>query len=167
MTLRGWVPAAGPLSELQREMNRLFDSVFGKHVQQLGRIRAGYVYPPMTVRETRDDYVVECEVPGLEMDDLEVTVTGNHLTVAGRRADAVPEENVTLHRRERDAGRFSRALTLPGTVDSTKCEAHLAKGILSIRVPKAEETKPKRVPLAVEGRSESAPKKIDTKKEEE
>lgn len=130
-------------------MNRVFDSVFGRHFQSVGRIRSGYVYPPTNVRETDDAYTVQCEVPGLEMADLEVYVTGDQLTVSGSRTSTVPEEEVTLHRRERDAGRFSRAVTLPGPVDSSGTEATLADGILTVRIPKTEEAKPKRVEVHV------------------
>ncbi|MBM4018745.1 MAG: Hsp20/alpha crystallin family protein [Planctomycetes bacterium] len=149
--IRGWVPAPGPFGELQREVNRVFDAVFGKQLGAPGRIRAGYVYPPMNIWETGDGYVVACEVPGLEMADLEVYVAGDQLTVSGRRAEAVPEQGVTLHRRERDSGHFSRAITLPGPVDSTKTEATLADGVLTVRIPKAEEAKPKRITVHLEG----------------
>ena len=149
MAMKAWVPAAGPLAELQREMNRVFDSVFGRHFKPVGRIRSGYVYPPTNVRETDDAYTVRCEVPGLEMADLDVYVTGNQLTVSGSRKRTIPEEKVTLHRHERDSGRFSRAVTLPSPVDSSGTEATLADGILAIRIPKTEEAKPKRVEVHV------------------
>jgi len=151
MAIRAWVPAAGPFSQLQREMNRVFDSVFGQHFGPVGRALLGYVYPPVNVRETGDHYLVECEVPGLEMEDLEVYVTGDQLTVSGVRASTIPEENVTLHRRERDAGRFSRGIALPGPVDGSRTAATLADGILTVRIPKTEETKPKRVEIQVAG----------------
>ncbi|KPJ75702.1 MAG: hypothetical protein AMK72_02855 [Planctomycetes bacterium SM23_25] len=149
MAMKAWVPAAGPFAELQREMNRVFDSVFGRHFRPVGRIRSGYVYPPTNVRETDDAYTVQCEVPGLEMADLEVYVTGDQLTVSGSRASTIPEEGVTLHRRERDTGQFSRAVTLPGPVDSGGTEATLADGILTVRIPKTEEAKPRRVEVRV------------------
>ena len=150
MATGGWIPAAEPLAHLQREINRLFDAVFGKHFFTPGRLRAGYVYPPTNVRETADQYVVACELPGLTMDDLEVYATGDEVTISGRRPDAIPEEGVTLHRRERDAGRFGRALTLPGPVDSSRTEASLRNGILVIRIPKAEEARAKPIQVRVE-----------------
>jgi HSP20 family protein len=150
MAIKAWVPAPGPLGELQREMNRVFDAVFGKHFGPLGRMRVGYVYPPMNVRETADHFVVACEVPGLEMDDLEVFVAGDQMTVSGNRPGAIPEEGVVLHRHERDAGRFSRAVTLPGPVESGAAEARLVDGVLTVRIPKTEQTKPKRVEVRVQ-----------------
>jgi HSP20 family protein len=148
--IRGWVPAPGPFGELQREMNRVFDAVFGKQLGSPGRIRTSYVYPPMNVWETADGYVVACEVPGLEMGDLEVFVAGDQLTVSGNRAGSIPD-SATLHRRERDSGHFSRAITLPGPVDSAKTEATLAEGVLTVRIAKAEEAKPKRITVHLEG----------------
>ena len=150
MAIKAWVPAAGPFGELQREMNRVFDTVFGKQFGGPGRMRVGYVYPPMNVRETGDHFVVDCEVPGLEMEDLEVYVARDQLTVSGQRKRALPEDGVTLHRHERDAGRFSRAITLPGPVDSSATEATLSDGVLTVRIPKTEDTKPKRVKIRVE-----------------
>jgi HSP20 family protein len=150
MAIRGWVPAFGPLTELQREIDRLFDGVVGRQFGRPGRWRVGYVFPPVNVRETDDEYLVECELPGLKMEDLEVTVTGDQLTVAGTRPDTTPTEGATLHRRERDAGDFSRALTLPGAVAADRCEARLKCGILSIRIPKAETAKPKRIEVWAE-----------------
>jgi len=149
MAMRAWVPG-GRLAELQREMNRVFDSVFGKQLGLPGRWRIGYVYPPMNVRDTADHYLVECEVPGLEMDDAEVFVAGDQLTVSGTRRTAVPEDGVTLHRREREGGKFSRAITLPGPVDGGKTEARLVDGILTITIAKTEASKPKRVEIRTE-----------------
>ena len=149
MALKAWVPAAGPVAELQREMNRVFDTVFGQHFGPLGRLRAGYVYPPMNVWENDAEYVVTCEAPGLEMEDLEVYVAGDQLTVSGGRADTIPESGATVHRHERDAGRFSRAVTLPGPVLSDKTQACLAEGILTVRIPKTEEAKPRKIQVKV------------------
>jgi len=144
MALRAWVPSAEPFAELQREMNRLFDTVFGR---AFGTTRLGtaYVYPATNVREADDAYIVECEVPGLEMDDIEVYVTGDQVTISGTRKTNIPEDGATVHRRERETGRFSRAITLPGPVVGDATEARLASGVLTIRIPKTEEAKPKRI----------------------
>jgi len=149
MAFRAWIPSPGPYAQLQREMNRLFDTVFGRHLGP-GRVRAACVYPGTNVRETQDAYVVACEVPGLEMDDLEVTVTAGQLTLSGVRRSSIPDEGATLHRRERDTGQFSRAVTLPGPVQSDAAEATLSNGVLTVRIPKTEESKPKRVHVQVD-----------------
>jgi HSP20 family protein len=149
MAMRAWVPGVH-LAELQREMNRVFDSVFGKQFGGAGRWQIGYVYPPMNVTDTADHYLVRCEVPGMEMEDLEVHVAGDQLTVSGVRRAGIPEEGVTLHRREREGGKFSRAITLPGPVDGGKTDAKLADGILTVMIPKSEASKPKRVEIRAE-----------------
>ena len=147
MAIKGWVPAVGPLTEFQREVDRLFGRLFGNHLGAPGRMRSGYVYPPVNVRETAEQYVVECELPGLDMEELEVIVSGDQVAVAGERPDRLPAEGATLHRRERDTGRFNRALALPGPIQPDRCEARLRDGVLTIRVPKAEEAKPKKIPV--------------------
>jgi HSP20 family protein len=131
-------------------MNRVFETVFGQHFGQAGRMRAGYVYPAMNVTETEADYVVQCEVPGLDMADLEVYVAGDQLTISGSRPETIPDGDVTLHRHERDAGRFSRAITLPGPVDSAKTQATLAEGVLTVRIAKTEEVKPRQIAVRAE-----------------
>jgi HSP20 family protein len=160
MAIKGWVPALGPLAQFQREIDRLFGAVFDRQFGRPGILRAGYVFPPVNLRESDEEYLVRCELPGLEMEDLEVTVTGDHLTVTGERADPTPEEGVTLHRRERDFGRFSRALTLPGPVEGDKCRATLRDGILTIRIPKAAAARPKRVQVRAEPENKPESKEV-------
>lgn len=150
MALKAWVPAAGPVAELQREMNRLFDSVFGQHFGAIGRLRAGYVYPPMNVWETDEQYQVACEVPGLEMDDLEVSVTGDVLTIRGEKKDETVQKGRNYHRVERRYGSFTRSLTLPAPVNTDGVEAKARNGVLEIRLPKKEEVKPRRVEVKTE-----------------
>jgi HSP20 family protein len=70
--------------------------------------------------------------------------------VSGRRAEAIPEQGATVHRHEREAGRFSRGVTLPGPVAGDNTQAVLSDGILTIRVPKAEEAKPRKIEVSVE-----------------
>ncbi len=68
MAIRAWVPAAGPFAQLQREMNRVFDSVFGQHFGPVSRTLLGYVYPPVNVRETGDHYLIECDIKEVKPD---------------------------------------------------------------------------------------------------
>ncbi len=78
------------------------------------------------------------------MEDLEVLVSGNEVTITGERKIREPE-SANWHRRERSQGRFSRTLTLPWEVDADKVQATLRDGVLSVRLPKAESAKPKKV----------------------
>lgn len=102
-------------------------------------------FPPLSAWEQDDAYVVEAELPGLDLKDLEIYVTGqNQLTIKGQRAASAPDKAVQ-HRQERHFGKFVRSLTLPGLVDSNKVEARLENGVLTIRLPKHEGAKPRKI----------------------
>jgi HSP20 family protein len=130
-----------PLARLQNEVNRLFENVF-EDSPALRGYAAGY--PGVNLWEEGDTAYVECELPGVGMDDLEIYVTGNELTLNGQRKIAAPE-NASWHRRERATGRFSRTLTLPWEIDAAKVEAKLRDGVLTVSLPKCESCKPKKV----------------------
>lgn len=125
------------LARMQDEMNRLFDRWGGND---------GYAtFPAVNVREQNEALDVEAELPGMNLDDLEIFVTGNtQLTLKGERKTTVPEKG-TQHRQERPVGKFVRTLTLPFPVDDTKVEARLENGVLSIHLPKHEAARPRRI----------------------
>jgi HSP20 family protein len=122
-------------------MDRLFDAF---DQQQPGHSGAG-VYPAVNITEDTEAFYVSAELPGLQSDDLELNVTDNQLTLAGERK--IPEEaaDARYHRREREAGRFSRAVALPGDIDTEKVKARLTDGVLTVTVPKAEKAKPRQI----------------------
>ena len=130
-----------PLMRLHNEMNRLFESVFDD-------LPAGRPYaagwPALNTWEDGDNAYVEAELPGLSMDDLEVYVTGDQLTIRGERKIADPQDG-SWHRRERSQGRFSRTVALPWEIDPDHVEAKLQDGVLTVRLPKCEACKPKKV----------------------
>jgi HSP20 family protein len=103
------------------------------------------VFPMLNVSATTNTYVVRAELPGIKAEELEIMVSGNNLTLSGERR--IPEENkaAKYHRKERESGRFSRALTLPGPINAEKVDANLKNGILTIVIHKAEEAKPKKI----------------------
>ena len=84
-------------------------------------------------------------MPGLEADDINISVTGSNLSISGERKIPSEGENVRYHRREREAGTFSRVVALPGEVDADKVEARHEQGILTVVIPKAEASKPKQI----------------------
>ena len=93
-----------------------------------------------------DSAHLEAELPGLALENLEVLVTGSELTLKGERRITTPEV-ASWHRRERPSGRFIRTIALPWEIDAGNVEAKLRDGVLTIRLPKAESAKPKRVKL--------------------
>ncbi|MBT8485602.1 MAG: Hsp20/alpha crystallin family protein [Phycisphaerales bacterium] len=128
-----------------REMDRLFDSMMSS--QPLGfapALRGQWSYPAINVWEDEDNFVAEAELPGMSLDDIEVLVTDDELTIKGAREIAVPEESRPL-RRERASGVFERTITVPGPIDGDGVEAKLTHGVLSITMPKAEAAKPRRI----------------------
>lgn len=107
---------------------------------------AGFV-PDFEVRETKDAYIFEADLPGVEEADVEVSVTGDRLTISGRRQEERREEGDRYFAYERAYGNFSRTFTLPEGVDVNNMRAELANGVLRIVLPKKPEVQPRRIPL--------------------
>ena len=128
----------GALLSLQRELGRSFESPFGFDLGPSGR----GVYPPMNVFSDREGHVLRMEVPGVAPENLKIETQGRTLTVSGKRDIKTPE-NGSFHRRERSSGEFSRSLQLPSDLDLSRAEASFKHGILTIRVPKKDEAKPR------------------------
>lgn len=103
--------------------------------------------PSMNVYEKDDQIVMEAELPGLKKEDIEVSVQDNMLRVSGKRnaEKEIKEEN--YYRHERRYGAFSRSVSLPSSVDSTKINANYQDGVLKVTIPKAEEAKAKRIEI--------------------
>ena len=131
----------------QGEMNRLFDRWGDGGGQSLFGVRA---FPPMNVWEEGDTAYVEAELPGQDLKDLEIYVTGgNQLTLKGVRKQASADKGV-WHRQERDFGQFNRTLTLPFPVDPDKVEARLENGVLRIKLTKHESARPRKIEIKAE-----------------
>lgn len=136
-----WMNPLDEIDRMRRQMERLSSGLTG----MVSGEPASGVFPLMNVTEDKDNYYVRAELPGIKAEDLNITATGDSLTVDGERK--MPEENsgATYHRRERDYGRFSRILTLPGTIDAEGIHAKMADGVLTVVLPKAEAAKPKQI----------------------
>jgi len=104
----------------------------------------GGTYPPVNVFSKGDDFVIITEVPGIDKSNLEIQVQGNTLRIAGAKSVNYPEE-ASLHRRERLAGRFDRAVTLPVGIEADGVKAECRDGILVLLLPRAEREKPKSI----------------------
>lgn len=105
---------------------------------------AGGGYPPLNVFRKGDDFIVITEVPGIKKDDLTVQVKGNTIRLAGSKSPEYPEK-AAFHRRERLAGRFDRAVTLPVEIDPEGVKAEARNGVLALYLPRAEHEKPKSI----------------------
>ena len=126
---------------IRRQMDRLSEAFSGRRP---GQVTAG-VFPLVNLTEDQKNYYVRAELPGLKADELDIQVTANSLSLSGERKIAEEGNGVKYHRREREGGRFSRMLTLPGDIDAEKVEADLANGVLTVKIAKAEAAKPKQI----------------------
>ena len=134
------------LGRLRDEMDRLFANVYeGNWPSALSGLATPGSFPAMNLWEREDALCAELEVPGLTLDDLDVLVVGNELTVKGSRKNGEPSEDSLYHRRERVTGSFSRSIRLPVDIDAGKVEAALKDGVLTVILPKAEAAKPRKV----------------------
>ncbi len=134
----GW----GPLAELDR-LNRQLASYLDSW-RQIPDLFGGAFTPLADVEETADAYLVEMELPGITRDDIDIEIAGRRV-VRGERREK--ERLGILRRRERTVGRFSYEVTLPGDVDEDAIEAHLDGGVLTIRLPKPERDRPRRIEI--------------------
>jgi len=139
----GWRSPFEELERMKRQVDRLSEGLAGRF---FGEPTAG-VFPLITLTEDHDNYYVRAELPGIKAKDLDLSVTGNNLSIAGERKILPEDENANYHRREREAGKFSRVITVPSQVDTTKVEAHSEDGILTVVLPKAESAKPKQITI--------------------
>ncbi len=141
-------PGLDPLRELeqlQRRMDRLFQSAFGL---ERSPWRVG-VYPLLNISEDRDHVYVRAELPGVKAEDLEITIQDNRLILRGQRKIATEEKQVNYHRRERESGFFRRIVALPARIQPDKVEAATRDGILTIKLAKPEEVKPRKIQVKV------------------
>ncbi len=134
-----WSDVEDRFRHLQHEMNRISDKFTSHSPKKFPKVNAW--------AEGEDELVFTAELPGVNSDDVEITVTGNHLTLSGSREGENGKDGESYHRRERWNGEFSRSFNLPFNVDSDKVNAKFSKGVLYITLPKAESEKPKKISL--------------------
>ena len=132
-----------PLDELHRLRQQMEQMLEGAAAPR--QREAAGVLPLINLTEGKDNYYVRAELPGVKGDELDIQVTANNLSISGERKIAAEDEGARYHRREREAGTFSRMIGLPGEVDTEKVEAKLENGILTVVISKAEIAKPKQI----------------------
>lgn len=136
-----WDPV-GEMMTLREAMNSLFED---SYVSPRGGRRepAGM---PLDVAETKDGFVVEASLPGVKVEDIDITLQDNVLTITGEvRQEQTTGEKPNYHRVERRYGRVSRSIGLPTQVQNDKVQATLNNGILRLEIPKAEAVKPRKI----------------------
>lgn len=124
-------------------LDRMFDDAMGSAFGTATNPRT--FNPAIDVRTNENEVVFTCDVPGLKQDDLELTLTNHVLTIKGARKFVSAEsEQVVLGRAY---GAFSRAFTLPDALDEEKLSADLAEGVLTVRIPKLPQAKPRKIEI--------------------
>jgi len=131
------------ISALQAEIDRLFDSLWKELPVESG----GSWVPAMDVEETDDELRFTFELPGISAEDLEISVDRGLLTVSGEKRRQSSKEEGGYRVSERQYGRFVRSFQLPGEIDPDRVTAHFDQGLLTITVPKPENSKPRRIPV--------------------
>ena len=108
----------------------------------------GAFSPEFDVKEMADAYVIEADLPGVEEKDVDVNLSGNQLSISGKRESTREEDGTTYYAYERSYGSFTRAFTVPEGVDTENVQAELKNGVLTVHLPKKAEVKPKRISLS-------------------
>jgi HSP20 family protein len=134
------VDPVGNMLMLQEELDRfLRNPSFNLGLSGQG------AYPPVNIFDDRDGVVIIAELPGMNPTSFKVSGQGNTLTISGVRSRDCDDKLQGYHRRERRFGQFSRSMQLPPGLDIAKAEARYEAGVLTLRVPKAEESKPRQI----------------------
>lgn len=133
------------LRRLRDEMDSALQSGLGTRLGWFPQAGAVPAFPALNVWQTEQEVIVEAELPGVAEDQLEISVLSGQLTLRGERKPSTEQQQ--WHRRERTFGKFERTLRLPIDVDADRVEAALCQGVLTIRLPKAEAAKPRKIPV--------------------
>lgn len=145
----------GEMVTLRSAMDRLFEDSFVSPVTWRTLSGGESIAPPIDVHETADEIVVTAALPGMKSEDVEITMTGQNLHLRGEfKADERIERDQYLYR-ERRFGSFSRNIQLPVRVQGEKADATFTDGVLTLRIPKAEEVKPRQIRINANGHNES------------
>ena len=141
----GWRHPFAELERMSRQMDRLTQGLIGRPDLAW---RTARVFPAINLTEDADNYYVRADLPGIKADSLDIQAVGKNLTLSGERTIASEGEKVRYHRREREAGKFSRIISLPGDINTDKVDAKLVNGLLTVTIAKAEAAKPKQITIS-------------------
>jgi HSP20 family protein len=144
-----WHPVhdlAGELSNMQREIDRVFDRFHGSTTEDGG---TPMFIPAVDIIEREGNFDIRVELSGVKKEDVKITVQNDVLTIRGEKKQETEKKGDNFHRVERAYGTFERSFTLPSMVHSDKIDASYNNGVLTVSVPKMEEAKPKEIEVKV------------------
>ncbi len=145
----GEFPTFHGLESLRRDMNRMFDEFFRGDVLADETFFGRDWSPAVDVVENNDSYILKAELPGMNKDDVKITLENNILTIRGEKKNEMEKKEQNVHRVERSYGMFERSFTIPGSIKANEIDAQYNNGILTLTLPKAEEAKPKLIDVKV------------------
>ncbi|HAE60664.1 MAG TPA: heat-shock protein Hsp20 [Anaerolineae bacterium] len=138
-----WEPMREMMT-LREAMDRLFDDAFTRPLS-MGAVSS--VLPAIDLYQTEDEVVVKAALPGLKPDEVQISITGDVLTLRGEFKQEEQKQEATWHIREQRRGAFERSVMLPSVVQTDKAKADFENGILTVTLPKAESVKPKTISI--------------------
>lgn len=142
---RDWRHPFTELERMSRQMDRLTQGLLGRPDLNW---RPARVFPAVNLTEDADNYYVRAELPGIKAEALDIQVVARNLTITGERTIPSEGESIRYHRREREPGKFSRIIGLPGDIDPDKVKAELSNGMLTVIIAKAAAAKPKQITIS-------------------
>jgi HSP20 family protein len=149
LTTRALGEPARDGASLERRMNRLVNEALGGLDWQHRESPATSWVPPVDILEEADAIRIIAEVPGVKPDRVKISLENNVLTIRGDKEQAAEERSERVHRYERTYGTFERSFTLPSSVNLSAIQATYENGVLTVRLPKAEEAKPRQIEVKV------------------
>jgi HSP20 family protein len=148
MAIVRWSDPFREFTHLQDRINRVFTDAYGRADE--GLTTSGAWVPPVDVYQNGDhEVVLVAELPAMKKEDIDITVDGGTLTIKGEKRMAGELKEEQFHRIERRYGSFSRSFSLPPTVDAGKVAAEYRDGVLTVRLPMREESKPRQIKVDV------------------
>ncbi len=138
----------GGFNKTMNDLNKVFGANFSRIFEDAG-ITKGNWSPAVDVREDENGIALEADLPGLTKDDFELSIENYILTLKGERKFEKKAEEANYHRVERSYGKFVRTFTLPSTVDVDKVKADFKDGVLSVSLPRKEETRPRQIKIEI------------------
>jgi HSP20 family protein len=147
MTLVRWKPQHNLMRDLNCSTDRTFHDVWAR--PSYGRSFDRAWMPSVNIQESENEYEVTMDLPGLEKDDIKVSVRENLMSIEGERKQERAEDESDYHLVERRYGTFKRSFRLSRAVDAQKIRAKYNNGVLTLSIPKSEEAKPREIDIAV------------------
>lgn len=147
MSIVRWSPIRDMLN-MQADMNRMFGTLFDRDSFETS-LRSNAWGPAVDISETADSYEVTAELPGLTKDDVKISYEGGMVSIRGEKKQEKEDKGKNYHRRERNYGAFERSFRLPTHIEVNKIEAKFKDGVLTLHLPKAEEARPKEIPIKI------------------